>query len=424
MVTDNKLEVTIVGGGMITAVQILPSIYQLQRLGALGNINIVALNGNVLKPLAENKMLKDAFPGQNFTPYPDYKSGDTSKNYPELFKEVIAKMKPNNLVVVAMPDQLHYMVVKEALKHNQHVLSVKPLVLTFKESKEIEEEALSKGLFVGVEYHKRFDDRSLITRRKFRKGEFGEFMLGQAHLCEKWYYRHSNFQNWCTLKNSDAFSYIACHYIDMVAFVTGLLPVEVSVFGIPDKYPNGNDGFLWTDGRVVWNNGAVLNVQNSLSYPDNAPGGNSQGIVLYTKCNGDGGVIAHSDQFRGVKHSLVEKGTDPGDTIYTEPNPDYFQFVYRGGTGLTPVGYGYRSIEAIVNSTNRVNAAGGLDERQKAIKEIDAEGIIATPANSFYNELVMEAGRLSIMNGGRDVVIEYGKNPGVRFKEVTEYKKY
>ncbi|MEI7904816.1 MAG: Gfo/Idh/MocA family oxidoreductase [Candidatus Firestonebacteria bacterium] len=420
----NNLEVTIVGGGMITAVQILPSIYQLQRLCAVGKINIVALNGGFLENLAGNKSMLDAFPGQSFNAFPDFKKGDRTKNYPDLFKDVIKKMKPYNLVVVAMPDNLHYMVVKEALLNNQHVMSVKPLVLTYRESKEVEELALKKGLFIGIEYHKRFDDRSLITRRKYRNGDFGEFLLGQAHLTEKWYYRHSNFQNWCTLKNSDTFSYIACHYIDLVAFITGLLPAEVSVYGIPDKYPNGNDGFLWTDGRVIWSNGACLNVQNSLSYPDKSPGGNSQGMTLFTKGKNDGGLISHSDQFRGVKHSFLEKGTDPGDTVYSETNPDYFQFVYRGGKGQVPVGYGYRSIEAIVNSTNRVNEAGSTAGRRKLIKEIDDEGIIATPANSFYNELVMEAGRLSIMNGGRDVVIEYGKNPKVRFKELDEYKKY
>ena len=420
----NYLDVTIVGGGMITAVQILPSIYQLKRLGLIKNINIVALNGSFLKALAENKTLREAFPDQSFNPYPDYKKVDINKNFPELYKEVIKNMKPKNLVVVAMPDNLHYIVIKEALLNDQNVMSVKPLVLNYKESKEIEDLAFEKGLFVGVEYHKRFDDRNLMARRRYRNGDFGEFKLGQAHLMEKWYYRHSNFQNWCTLKNSDTFSYVACHYIDLVAFITGLLPTMVSVYGIVDKYPNGNEGFLWTDGRVIWNNGACLNIQNSLSYPDKSPGGNSQGMILYTSGKDDGGVIFHSDQFRGVKHSFITKGNDPGDTFYNEPNPDYFQYVYKGGIGLVPVGYGYRSIEAIVNATLRVNKATSLEERRKIIREIDKEGIIATPANSFYNELVMEAGRLSILNDGRDVVIEYGKTPRVRFKEISEYKKY
>ena len=44
-------------------------------------------------------------------------------------------------------------------------------------------------------------------------------------------------------------------------------------------------------------------------------------------CQGpaDGTLLVHSDQFRGVKHSFTAAGDSPGDTVYTEPNPDYFQ---------------------------------------------------------------------------------------------------
>ena len=143
----------------------------------------------------------------------------------------------------------------------------------------------NKGLFVGVEYHKRFDDRSLLARKRYASGHFGEFRIGQSTLVEPWYYRHSNFQNWCTVKNSDAFSYIGCHYVDLVHFITGLMPVEVSVYGIAEKWPNGNDGFLWTDGRVIWSNGACLNVVNGFGYPNDGPGGNMQGLIMFCRAN-------------------------------------------------------------------------------------------------------------------------------------------
>ena len=38
---------------------------------------------------------------------------------------------------------------------------------------------------------------------------------------------------------------------------------------------------------------------------------------------------------------------------------------------------------------------------------------MATPANSAYNELVIEAGRMSVLNGGREVAIEFGDRPHV-----------
>ncbi len=417
-----KIPVCIVGGGMITQVQILPSLYQLQRLGRVGDIHICALNSAPLRDLANDPMLKKAFPTQSFIAHPALET-DPKVGAPDLFKEVIAGLPKHSIVVVAVPDQLHHGVIEVALRYEHHICCVKPLVLKHAQAEAIGEEACAKGLIVGVEYHKRFDDRSLIARRQYRAGRFGEFMLGQANLHECWYYRHSNFQNWCTCENSDVFTYIACHYIDLVQFITGLKPTAVSVYGIADQYPNGKKGYLWTDGRVIWENGAVMNVQNSLSYPDEGPGGNFQGMRMYGRGTDRGTMLVHNDQFRGVEHVYLEKSDSPGDTIYAQPNPDYFQFLDIGGSGLTPVGYGYRSIEYIIrNIAECMDQSAGLGSaealalRQKTIRRLDEEGIMATPRNSAYNELVMEAGRLSILNGGREVAIQYGANAGVKLK--------
>ncbi len=422
---SGKIDVVIVGGGMITHDQLLPSLLQLQRLGCIGRIKTCALDGAPLRALAESPELNAAFPGFSFEPHPDYRKHGIDKKFPGLYKEVIAAQPPRQLVVVAVPDQTHNEVVKVALEHDQHVLCVKPLVLKYAEAVEIEKLAGERGLLVGVEYHKRLDDRALLARRRYRAGEFGEFRLGWAHLFEPWYYRRSNFQNWCTCENSDMFTYIGCHYVDLVAFITGLRPAAVSVYGIRDKYPNGNEGFLWTDGRVIWENGASLTVFNAIGYPEEAPGGNSQGMVLFGQAAERGTIISHSDQYRGVKHSLGS-----GQKIYHEPNPDYFQYVPRSGDGLRPVGYGYRSVEFIVSEALRIEAgtakldgAAALKKRQALLREIDEKGLVATPKNSSYNELVIEAGRKSIQSGGREVAIEYGENTGVKFRELGRQSK-
>lgn len=422
MKNKKELDVTIVGGGMITEMQIIPSIYHLQRVGLVKEINVCALNTSPLKKIAENKELQTAFPGQKFKAYPDYRTESADAMFPNLYKEVIDGMDEGNIVFVALPDQLHYSAIMYALENNQHVISVKPLTLRYNEAIEIEKLAYSKGLFVGTEYHKRFDDRVGIARLKYRAGDFGEFRVGMATLIEPWYYRDSNFQNWCTTEHSDMFTYIGCHYVDQVHMITGLLPTEVSVYGVKDKYPNGNEGFLWTNANVVWENGASLALVNGMGYPNVAPGGNSQGLWLFTQGEKDGGLMFHDDQYRGLKHSYINKSDFEGDSYYNEPSPDYLKLLERGGSGLTPVGYGYRSIEGLINSIMRVenNASekgNKLLARQETIKQIDDEGIIATPSNSSFNELVIEAGRMSILNEGRTVVIQYGDNPIVKFKE-------
>jgi predicted dehydrogenase len=414
-------QVVLVGGGMIALDQILPSLYQMQRQGAIGEISVSALNVRTLKTLAEADLLLDAFPGQTFRPYPNL-AGDLDQPHPELFREVIRALPPRNIVIVGVPDQLHFDVIMTALRADQHVCTVKPLVLTAAEAEKIEREAFERGLLVGIEYHKRFDDRSQMARRRYRAGQFGEFRLGTACLLEKWYYRHSNFQNWCTAENSDAFTYVGCHYVDLVHFITGLLPVSVSLYGIRDKYPNGNEGFLWTDARVLWNNGACLNVQNALGFPDDAPGTNTQGMTLYCAGVGRGALLAHSDQYRGLQYCYTERPTGPGATVYAEPSPDYFQYIDLGGKGLVPVGYGYRSVEFILKAAIEIEreTAGlppqaALARRRELLRLYDEAGVMATPANSRFNELVIEAGRLSILNGGREALIGYDP-PSVRLR--------
>ncbi|HIQ21825.1 MAG TPA: Gfo/Idh/MocA family oxidoreductase [Planctomycetes bacterium] len=413
------LDVVIVGGGMITHDQILPSIYHLQRLGRIGSIKISALNSAPLRALTESQRIRDAFPGQSFLPFPPLEA-PPEKMHPEMYRQVIASLDPHNLVVVAVPDHLHDTVIRAALESDQHVLAVKPLVPTYAQAETINHMAQQRGLLVAVEYHKRFDRRALDARLQYREGRFGQFRCGEARMIEPYYYRHSNFQNWFTKENSDPFTYVGCHYVDLVYFITGLRPVEVSVRGVEGTFPNGNVGYMWSAGTVVWENGALLTILDGLGYPDLGAGTNDQGLTLY--CEGDdcGAVLEHDDQYRGVSHGYVDM---QAGAAFRYVSPDYFRLVPWEGEGLKPVGYGYDSIEAIVAAAARVNAAAqGLGDadtlaaRQKVLSDIDQRGLLATPANSWINELVTEAARMSIGRAGHPVVIDYTGTPSVRLR--------
>jgi len=416
---SEKLDIVIVGGGMITQDQILPSLYQLQRQDVIGAIKICALNSAPLAVLAESKRFADAFPGQGFEPYPSL-DVPPDQMHPDLFKEVIASLPPGNMVVVAVPDHFHDPVVRVALEHDQHVLAVKPLVPTYAEAAEIEELASAKGRFVGVEYHKRFDRRALDARGLYRAGRFGEFRCGEAKMIEPYYYRYSNFQNWFTKENSDPFTYVGCHYVDLVYFITGLRPVEVSVRGVEGTFPNGNVGYMWAQGRVAWENGALLSITDGLGYPDEAAGTNDQCLVMYCEGDGCGAILKHDDQYRGVRHGYVDR---QAGAMFRFVSPDYFRMVPWEGDGLKPVGYGFESIEGLILGAKRVNAAAdglageeALAARRRVLTEIDDRGILATPSNSWINELVTEAARLSIARDGQPALIEYAPSPSVRLR--------
>src|SRR5258705_3033383 len=108
-----RMLVTIVGGGMITRDQLLPSIYHLQRLGLVGDITVCASRRRTVQSLTNDDQILKAFPGQSFHPLPD--SGDPDSSQPELYLEAIRRLPPRQVVVVAVPDDLHFDVIMAAL---------------------------------------------------------------------------------------------------------------------------------------------------------------------------------------------------------------------------------------------------------------------------------------------------------------------
>jgi predicted dehydrogenase len=251
-----------------------------------------------------------------------------------------------------------------------------------------------------------------MARMSYRAGDFGEFRIGEAKMIEPYFYRNSNFQNWFTCDQTDPFVYVGCHYVDLVHFITGLKPESVSVNGVKGKFPNGKEGYMWANGRVVWENGAVLNVTGGLGYPDKGAGANDQG--LYMICEGDGcsGLIKHNDQHRGVEYSYLT-GKGSGGSHFNYVSPDYFRLIPWEGEGLRPTGYGYESVRAIIMSAIEVEESAenrleheGVETCRHTIDKINKKGLIATPANSSINEMVIEAARESILNKGKLVKCE------------------
>jgi hypothetical protein len=196
----------------------------------------------------------------------------------------------------------------------------------------------------------------------------------------------------------------------------------VSVSGIKGKFPNGNEGYMWANGRVRYENGAILSVIDGFGYPDQGAGSNEQNLEMFFEGEGKSGLLKHDDQFRGVEHSYLE-GIGCAGSHFNYVSPDFYRVVPWEGAGYAPVGYGFESVAATIKMANRIeNEVRGLSEedslakRRELIRDVDQRGIIATPANSYVNELVMEAARMSILNDGDIVNIIYDGKPYVELR--------
>ena len=108
-----SLDLTIIGAGMIVHDLILPAAYHLQRLGYIKNILVCCTRATSLRTLKDNAMIKEAFPGQDFKPYPDLDSAPADNR--QLYKEVLSELDPYQMVITALPDQLHYPVLMDVL---------------------------------------------------------------------------------------------------------------------------------------------------------------------------------------------------------------------------------------------------------------------------------------------------------------------
>src|SRR5689334_8761744 len=108
--------VLIVGGGMITHDQILPSVWHMQRNGRVGRIAVCASRHSTLAALAVSGTLREAFPRQAFDWWPAH----DGPPQPALYREAVGSLPAGSIVVAAVPDQLHFDVVMAALTSGHH----------------------------------------------------------------------------------------------------------------------------------------------------------------------------------------------------------------------------------------------------------------------------------------------------------------
>jgi hypothetical protein len=172
---------------------------------------------------------------------------------------------------------------------------------------------------------------------------------------------------------------------------------------------------------VRFENGALLSVTDGLGYPDDGAGPNEQGLSMFFEGNDKGAIFKHNDQFRGVEYSFI-KGRGPANKLFHYVNPDFFQLIPWEGEGYKPIGYGPDSVMTNIKYMSQLEARVDQDPdnahsvRLKAREAANLKGLMATPENSYINELVHEAARLSILNQGDMALIAYEPEPGVRLK--------
>jgi D-galacturonate reductase len=299
------------------------------------------------------------------------------------------------------------------------VVTVKSLCPSFEGTQRIRDLAQEKGLFVGIDFHKRWDYRALLARENWQKGYYGVPRAARATMIESDAYIRagSPFDRHFVPATSDPASYVGCHYVDQFGWFTGLRPKQVVVNGVLGQFESGTPCYSWAATQLTYDQ-CVLQLVNGLQHAGDHRGRNHQGLEIWGHNPNDlrGTYFCHQDNLRGMDYAYC-RDHNPGRV--TDAGSDYVGFIPRsdGTPGKEMVGYGWRAIETLVKTAIRVQGAADVIARRKLLAEIDAEDLIPTPANTAYLGLVYEAMRSSIQEQGLPVVIDYDRG-------VTSYRTF
>ncbi|MBE5816576.1 MAG: Gfo/Idh/MocA family oxidoreductase [Clostridiales bacterium] len=390
---ERKVDVLVVGGGMISQEVILPTLFQEQRYGRVGNISISALTGDIITKL------RSMFP--KFKGYPDPDVYGETEKYPDMFKQAIADLPPDGVVIVATPDHLHTPVILAAIEAGRHVIVEKPLCLKVNEAKDIIKKAHDKGVYVLTDYHKRHDRSIRAARYKYRNGDLGEMLHSHAWIEEPKYMALNVFKDWC--EKSSSFEYIGVHYADAYYFITGLKPKRLVAFGQKKFLPTqGKNAYDAVQATIVWEDDSVQFIQTSwVNNPKNSAMTN-QGMMLL----GTMGEYWGDHKARNTHFVTDEKG-------YEDYNPNFFKqydsWDFPGD--VDNVGYGYDSIVQGINDIKMImNATEGMSEEEALLKRremlekmADTRGL---PEQALVGVAINNAVRMSVDNGSRFVVFD------------------
>jgi predicted dehydrogenase len=259
-------------------------------------------------------------------------TGHTPKGYSgeKPWLEILRDFPDLDVMAVATPDNLHTEVILAGLNADAHVITEKPMCLEIAEADQIIELARKKNRIVAVDMHKRYDPDHLRIRDDI-KNRIGEPLYGVAYLEEPLEVSTSTFK-WA--EQSDPFSYVGPHWVDLIWHYYRSKPVSLSAVG--QKKRLARDGINAYDAvqvRVDFANGMSINFHNNWITPPEFEGPVNQGHEIV----GTDGKVESDQQYRGFRWWNKGGGSRTANNHFTRD-------VKRADGSQAYIGYGVDSL--------------------------------------------------------------------------------
>jgi len=226
---DEAVRVAVVGGGMFFDDVIGQTLKDFVRGGVAGALGSIAMSH--LAPCVADIPIRLVAVGTRSPERgtADRIASDFNRDFPdahvtahyggEVWNEMLEAARPD-VLIVATPDHLHAPAILAALGRGVHVIAEKPLCLRTAEADRIIAEAERRNLVVAVDMHKRYDPfvRELMTHSIRRYGTINRIRAVLEEPLEV------STEVFAWAAQSDPFTYVGCHWLDVVAFYTRALP--------------------------------------------------------------------------------------------------------------------------------------------------------------------------------------------------------
>jgi predicted dehydrogenase len=262
---------------------------------------------------------------------------DTLREFPDL-----------DVIAVATPDPLHAEVILAALKAGVHVLTEKPMCLDIAEADRIIDLARAKNRIVAVDMHKRYDPDHLSIRQEIKQ-RIGEPLYGMAYLEEPLQVSTRTFK-W--VEQSDPFSYVGTHWVDLIYHYYGSKPVSLTAVGQKKRLiRDGIDAYDAVQVRVDFEDGMSISFHNNWITPADFEGPVNQGHEIV----GTHGKVESDQQYRGLRWWNRGGGSRTANTHFTRE-------VKRPDGSPTYVGYGVDSLTVGLAAICRMKFFGATRE--------------------------------------------------------------
>ena len=245
---------------------------------------------------------------------------DILRDYPDL-----------DVVLVSTPDHLHTAPVLAALRRGVHVIVEKPMCLDVHEADEIIREAESRNLIVGADMHKRYDPDHLRIFEDLAP-QLGQPLYARGVLEEPLEVSTAIFK-W--VEDSDPFTYVGIHWLDLFLHFLRLTPVSVYAVGQKGRLRSefGKDTFDAVQVLVTHQGGTAITYENNWLTPADFEGPVNQDSQLV----GYYGKVESDSQYRGLRYWIENKGSRTS-------NLHFFRKVRRPDGSLGSLGYGKDSL--------------------------------------------------------------------------------